>query len=183
LNAKLPRGRLGVADDRLVAALAMAGDDDAFGELVRRRQQSVRQMLRRLCRDATLADDLAQQSFVQAWRTVRTLRAPAAFGSWLRRIAVNVWLQHLRTCATPTLPHPGEDSLEAGAEPTTGERLDLDRALATLPPDVRLCIVLAYGERMSHREVSEATGLPLGTVKSHISRGAMRLRSLLHAYG
>ncbi len=183
MNGRLPRRRLGVADERLVVALAMAGDDEAFGELVRRRQENLRHLLRRLCRDATLADDLAQQSFVQAWRRVRTLRAPAAFGSWLRSIAVNVWLQHVRIHRTAERPHAGEDFSEAGAESTTGERLDLDRALAALPLDVRLCIVLAYGERMSHREISEATGLPLGTVKSHISRGALRLRSLLHAYG
>jgi RNA polymerase sigma-70 factor, ECF subfamily len=182
VNGRRSRGHLGGADERLVAALAVAGDDEAFGELVRRRQESIRHLLRRLCRDATLADDLAQQAFLQAWRTVRTLRAPVAFGAWLRKIAVNVWLRHMRTRPTPSLPNPGADS-EAAAESTTGERLDLDRALSALPPDVRLCIVLSYAERMSHREVSEATGLPLGTVKSHIARGAERLRNLLHAYG
>jgi RNA polymerase sigma-70 factor (ECF subfamily) len=67
-------------------------------------------------------------------------------------------------------------------EPTVAERIDLDRALAQLPTDVRLCIVLAYGEHMSHREVADATDLPLGTVKSHIARGAARLRDLLRAY-
>jgi RNA polymerase sigma factor (sigma-70 family) len=63
-----------------------------------------------------------------------------------------------------------------------GEQLDLDRALSRLSGDERLCIVLAYNEGMSHSEISEATGLPLGTVKSHIKRGAERLRTLLHAY-
>jgi RNA polymerase sigma-70 factor (ECF subfamily) len=71
---------------------------------------------------------------------------------------------------------------DAAAEPTLTEQLDLDSVLATLPPDVRLCITLAYAERMSHREICEATGLPLGTVKSHITRGATRLRKLLGAY-
>jgi len=60
--------------------------------------------------------------------------------------------------------------------------LDLDSALASLAPQVRLCITLAYAERMSHREIREATGLPLGTIKSHIARGAARLRKLLGAY-
>jgi RNA polymerase sigma-70 factor (ECF subfamily) len=63
------------------------------------------------------------------------------------------------------------------------ERLDLDAALATLPPQARLCVVLAYSEGMSHAEISDATAIPLGTVKSHIARGAARLREILHAYG
>jgi RNA polymerase sigma-70 factor (ECF subfamily) len=67
-------------------------------------------------------------------------------------------------------------------QPTLTEQLDLDSALGTLPPEVRLCITLAYAERMSHREICEATHLPLGTVKSHITRGAARLRKLLGAY-
>jgi RNA polymerase sigma-70 factor, ECF subfamily len=183
VNERLPRRPLGVADERLVVVLAIAGDDSAFGELVRRRQAGVRHLLRRLCRDPALADDLAQQTFLQAWRTVRTLRAPAAFGSWLRKLAVNVWLQHARTRAARSPADVPVELAEEVAEPATGERFDLDRALAALPPHVRLCVVLAYAERMSHREVSDATGLPLGTVKSHIARGAARLRAMLYAYG
>jgi RNA polymerase sigma-70 factor (ECF subfamily) len=64
-----------------------------------------------------------------------------------------------------------------------GTQLDLDRALARLPVDERLCIVLAYSEGMSHSEISESTGMPLGTVKSHIRRGSQELRVLLRAYG
>jgi RNA polymerase sigma-70 factor (ECF subfamily) len=71
---------------------------------------------------------------------------------------------------------------DTATQPTLSEQLDLDSALGTLPPDVRLCITLAYAERMSHREICEAIGLPLGTVKSHITRGAARLRRLLGAY-
>jgi RNA polymerase sigma-70 factor (ECF subfamily) len=68
------------------------------------------------------------------------------------------------------------------AESAAGESLDLDRALVHLAPDERLCIVLAYSEGMSHSEITNATGLPLGTVKSHIKRGSERLRTLLNAY-
>ncbi len=187
MTGGLPRDQLGAAAEALVAALAIAGDDDAYGELVRRRQSQIRELLRRLSRDPVLADDLAQQAFVQAWRTIRTLRAPAAFGGWLRKLAVNVWLQHIRAHGGREIPAADGALHEAAnrlaGEPTTAEQVDLDRALALLPPDVRLCIVLAYGERMSHREISEATTLPLGTVKSHITRGAARLRELLRAYG
>jgi RNA polymerase sigma factor (sigma-70 family) len=170
------------ADELSVVVCAIAGDDSAYGELVRRRQGAIRQLFRRLCRDPALADDLAQQTFLQAWRTVHTIKSPAAFGGWLKRVAVNVWLQRARTRQLWTSTNDLDASVEDVAQPTLNEQLDLDSALASLPPDVRLCITLAYAEHMSHREICEATGLPLGTVKSHIARGAARLRQLLGAY-
>ena len=104
------------------------------------------------------------------------------FGGWLRRLAVNTWLQRVRA-EKPLISTTDLDELpDEAAQPTLSEQLDLDSALANLPPDVRLCITLAYAERMSHREICEASGLPLGTVKSHITRGAARLRRLLGAY-
>jgi RNA polymerase sigma factor (sigma-70 family) len=182
VNRALSANALVGADELSVVICAAAGDDNAYGELVRRRQSSIRQLFRRLCRNPALADDLAQQTFLQAWRTINTLKSPAAFGGWLRRLAVNVWLQRVRAerhlTSTEGLDLPDDETVQ----PTLHERLDLDSALATLAPAVRLCITLAYAERMSHREICEATGLPLGTVKSHITRGAARLRRLLGAY-
>lgn len=170
------------ADELIVIACAIAGDDHAYGELVRRRQSSIRGLFRRLCRDPAIADDLSQQTFLQAWRSINTLKSPAAFGAWLRRLAVNVWLQRVRTersrPRTSDLAAPPDEVTHA----TVSEQLDLDSALATLAPDVRLCITLAYAERMSHSEIAALTQLPLGTVKSHIARGAARLRELLGAY-
>jgi RNA polymerase sigma-70 factor (ECF subfamily) len=174
---------LGQAAEAAVVALAMSGDAAAFSELVRRRQSWLRNLLRRLCRDAALADDLAQQVFLQAWRSLPGLRSVAAFGAWLRRLALNAWLAHLRAAPPATLAMNEEDPGSAAVMlPGAGEQLDLDRALACLAPDERLCIVLAYSEGMSHGEISAATDLPLGTVKSHVRRGAERLRALLHAY-
>lgn len=180
MNRELSRAALGAAAEAILVGLAITGDDAAYGELVRRRQAQIRDLLRRLCRNPTLADDMAQQAFLQAWRRIRTLQAPGAFGGWLRKIAVTTWLQHVRTRGSQPEGNPTLD--EPAHEPTVAERLDLDRALSQLAPDVRLCIVLAYGERMSHREIAEAADLPLGTVKSHITRGAARMRELLHAY-
>jgi RNA polymerase sigma-70 factor (ECF subfamily) len=165
-----------------VIALAMAGDDVAYGELVRRRQGSVRALFRRLCRDPALADDLSQQTFLQAWRSIDMLKSPAAFGAWLRRLAINTWLQRVRAERSRPLLEEIREAPDEATHATVGEQLDLDGALATLAPDVRLCITLAYAERMSHSEIAEATRLPLGTVKSHITRGAARLRQLLEAY-
>jgi RNA polymerase sigma-70 factor (ECF subfamily) len=168
------------APEEYVVALAMSGDDGAFGELVRRRQKRVRDLLRRLCGDHALADDLAQQTFVQAWRGIRALRDPGAFGGWLKRVAVNAWLAEARRARAPI---DDEDALLAAADPAPSpERraagIDLERALARLGPAERLCVVLVHGEGMTHTEVAEATGLPLGTVKSHVLRGSDKLRRI-----
>jgi RNA polymerase sigma-70 factor, ECF subfamily len=184
---KPPSLLLGEVSEVAVVALAMNGDDAAFGELVRRRQEAIRNLFRRMTRDPALADDLAQQAFVQAWKSIRSLKSPSAFGAWLRKLAVNCWLQQARLNKHEvSLDEAG--AVEAGAiegqsVPAVAERLDLDRALAALPPDARLCVVLAYSEGMSHAEISDSTAMPLGTVKSHIARGASRLREVLHAYG
>jgi RNA polymerase sigma factor (sigma-70 family) len=174
---------LGEATEAVLVALAAAGDRDAFGELVWRRQSWLRNLLRRLCRDPALADDLAQQVFLKAWRSLSQLKSPAAFGGWLRRMAVNTWLAEVRSASAPAAAYDPEELPERAAFlPSAAEQLDLDRALARLAHDERLCVVLAYNEGMSHGEISEATSLPLGTVKSHIRRGAERLRVLLDAY-
>ena len=176
-----PRSRLEEAPEEYVVALAMSGDDGAYGELVRRRQKRVRDMLRRLCGNHALADDLAQTTFVQAWRGIRALRDPGAFGGWLKRVAVNVWLAEARRVPAPI--DDDEDAFLAAADPAPSpERsaggIDLERALGRLRPAERLCVVLAHGEGMTHAEIAEATGLPLGTVKSHVLRGRDRLRRI-----
>ena len=176
-----PRGRLEDAPEEYVVALAMSGDDGAYGELVRRRQKRVRDMLRRLCGNHALADDLAQTTFVQAWRGIRALRDPGAFGGWLKRVAVNAWLAEARRVPAPI--DDDEDAFLAAADPAPSpERsaggIDLERALARLGPAERLCVVLAHGEGMTHAEIAEATGLPLGTVKSHVLRGRDKLGQL-----
>ena len=93
--------------------LAALGDDRAFAELVRRRQSTVRGMLRRLSGDATLADDLAQETFVQAWRTLSQLRNAGAFGGWLKQVAVRVWLQHARRTKLPLDPLEDAENMQA----------------------------------------------------------------------
>jgi len=104
-----------------------------------------------------------------------------AFGGWLRKLAVNTWLQHVRA-RDPFEPLPEEGVADPGTASMTTERLDLDAALALLAPAVRLCVVLGYQEGLTHAQISSTTGLPIGTVKSHITRGAARLREVLKDY-
>jgi RNA polymerase sigma factor (sigma-70 family) len=176
------RSELEDASEESVVARAMTGDNAAFTELVLRRQKRVRDMLRRLCGDHALADDLAQMAFVQAWRHLSALRDPGAFGGWLKRVAVNVWLADARRAAPPI--EDNEEAFLAAADPAPSPeraagRLDLERALATLKPDERLCVVLAHGEGMTHPEIAAAAGMPLGTVKSHVLRGTEKLKRII----
>ncbi len=167
-------------DEPSVIALARTGEEPAFAELMRRRQSVTRNLLARLCRDPSLADDLAQEAFLQAWRQLPNLRNYEAFGGWLRQIAVNAWLQHRRKRGEALLDDVQTD--EPFTEPAIGERMDLLAALQMLAPPVRLCVVLAHSEGLSHGEIAETTALPLGTVKTHVNRGSARLRELLSAY-
>jgi RNA polymerase sigma factor (sigma-70 family) len=181
VESRLSAADLKQAADPLVIALACAGDGRAFAEIVARRQGRVRKLMYHLCRSPSLGDDLAQQVFMTAWRSMKQLRSAAAFDGWLKRIMVTTWLEYLRR---QKIVYASElDAEQVGSyRETTDERLDLDAALALLPPDVRLCVVLAYSDGLSHPEIAELTRLPLGTVKSHIARGAARLRQSLAAY-
>lgn len=174
------------ADEETLVGLAKAGSHEAFESLVKLRQSWLRNFLRRLTNDRNLADDLSQQVLLSAWKGIRTLRSNKAFHSWLKRLAVNAWLKHVRRDqpldSVASSPEGALDRLaHAKAEPIA-EAIDLDRALATLDARVRLCIVLSFGEGMSHGMIAELTGFPLGTVKSHINRGTRDLRKVLAAY-
>lgn len=165
----------------VLVGLARMGDRNAFAELVRRRQPWIRNLMRRFCGNLALADDLSQEVFFTAWRAVPQLDRPSRFAAWLKRIAINVWLQHVRR--KDPLRDPSELAADAAASAAaTGLGMDLDRALSALAEDARLCIVLAYHESMTHEEIVELTGMPLGTVKSHIRRGSEKLREILDAY-
>lgn len=167
--------------EAMIVGLARSGDRSAFADLVRRRQSSIRGMMRRCCNDAALADDLAQQVFLQLWLKIHTLKQTDAFGGWLKRLAVSIWLLHQRKKDALR----GADELtdnELSHHDSTGTGMDLEAALATLPDTARLCVVLSYDEGLTHEEIADATQLPLGTVKSHILRGTKRLQQILSAY-
>ena len=161
---------------------AQARDQRAFGELVRRRQGWARSLLRRMCRDEAEADDLAQEAFVKAWERLADLETPAAFAGWFRRVAVTTFLMAKRRqkAAFESI----DDVVEIASEDSrpdqaAGAKIDLNRALAKLSDGERLCVTLNHGEGLSHAEIVDMTGLPLGTVKSHVQRGMEKLRRIL----
>ena len=137
--------------------------------------------MHRLCNRPDLAEDLAQQVFLKAWKSIGQLRTPGAFHGWLHKIMVSIWMEELRRRKLDFAGPEASELVEApGASP--GERMDLDKALAQLSPPMRLCIVLAYNDGLSHQDISDLTGIPLGTVKSNIFRGTEKMRLLLADY-
>ncbi len=170
----------GQASEAALIVATMAKDQAAFAELVKRRQAWARGLLRRLCAgNHAEADDLAQEAFMKAWDRMSDLQTPAAFPGWFRRIAVTCFLMNRRKVKgghdslDDTMPLMAEDSLP---DAQAGAKIDLERALAKLSDAERLCVTLNHGEGLSHVEIAEVTGIPLGTVKSHVLRGTDKLR-------
>jgi RNA polymerase sigma-70 factor (ECF subfamily) len=169
-------------DEAALVQRARAGDAQAFEQLVRGGQSRVRQQLRRLAHgDAALADDLAQEAFVQAWRQLPAFRFEARFSTWLHRVAYTTFLMHLRRRRDepmPPLAVPEQES--ARTDPAL--RLDVARAVDGLPEHERVAIQHCYGLDLSHEEAAAVLGLPLGTLKSHVARAKAHLRLRLAAW-
>jgi RNA polymerase sigma-70 factor (ECF subfamily) len=184
-------------DAALVARVLVGNDRHAFGELVRRHQGATRALLRRLCKeDHALADDLAQEAFLQAFRKLSQFRADASFGTWLYRIAYNVFLMHVRSRkeevpldeAVPPAEADDEAGEDGGAEPGSSveaasvRELDVRRALSKLTNEERAAIVQCYYLDRSHEEAAYVLGCPVGTVKSYIFRAKKKLQQMLPAW-
>jgi len=166
-------------DVALVEA-AQAGSTGAFARLVERHQQALRAFLRRTCGNWAQADDLAQETFLSAWERIDRLEAGASVRAWLCGIGYNKHLTALRSAGRS---RAREAAYEAEKPPSsvamTDERLTLEAAMAELPPDQRACVALCLAADFSHAEAADALGLPLGTVKSHVTRGRTRLLEAL----
>ena len=174
-------------DAALVERAVSQGDVRAFELLVRRHQGMVRAQLRRLLGDdAAMADDLAQDTFVIAWRRLEQFRGEARFGTWLYRIAHTRFLQHLRSRRGQVVQVP-DSSVDEGEMPraegdSPALRLDLEGALRHLSADQRAALMYCVQMGLSHEEAAVVLDMPLGTVKTHVARGKARLRLLLHAW-
>ena len=185
-----------VTDAQLIARVVVQDDRHAFSELVRRHQSAVRATLRRMTAgNHALADDLAQDTFMLAYRNLKSFRQEAQFSTWLYRIATNAYLADARKRKEELLGDRDaeiagdEDDDAASPDESLGDhtrgatlRLDMERALAVLSEGERAAIVQCYHNDLSHEEAAYVLNCPVGTVKTHILRAKQKLKSQLAAW-
>jgi RNA polymerase sigma-70 factor (ECF subfamily) len=187
--------------DADVVALAQAGREPAFRELIRRYERPVFSLIFRMIRDRELAEDLAQDTFIKVLNHIDRYRPEFKLSSWLFKIANNVAIDQLRRRELDTLSLDGapnartRDEVEATAlqavdrTETPLAELEsrelgshIEQAIAKLRPEYRACILLRHVEGRSYEEIAESLDLPLGTVKTYIHRARHELREFLEPY-
>lgn len=173
-----------LSDISLVAQVAVFHNKRAFDQLVKKYQSPVRRFfLSQTLGDSQLSDDLAQDTFVKAYMHISSFKGLSGFSTWLFRIAYNVLYDYRRSQKqTEDIDHPAMASLQsAGVSPSL--RMDLYQALALLKAEERACITLQMLEGQPIDKIAEITGMPQGTVKSHLSRGKKNLADYLKQNG
>lgn len=170
------------ANEADLVAKARAGSAQAFGRLVDNNQQAVRGFLRRICGDPAEADDLAQETFITAWSTLDRLRSDVRVKTWLCGIAFRKAQTAQRSRARSARRDrewldTRDTVFAAGGE----DRAVVEKAMAGLPVDQRAAVALCLAGDWSHSEAAEALGVPVGTIKSHVTRGRAKLLELLGA--
>lgn len=168
-------------DHALVARVLLTDDRRAFEQLMRRHQGMVRAQLRRLLYgNEAKADDLAQETFLLAWRKLHQFRGEARFSTWLYRIAYSCFLQARRKRSSAE-EDMGDDALDQRTSPWASVelRLDVERATRHLSTTEQIVLLHIIQLGLSHDEAAYVLAMPLGTVKSHAKRGKAKLRALL----
>jgi RNA polymerase sigma-70 factor (ECF subfamily) len=184
-------------DDRTIVEAVLAGDRDAFRLLVEREGAAVVAACARILGDRSEAEDVAQEAFVIAYRSLSTWRADGAFGAWLSRIAVRLAIRRARSRRQVTWLDPlaadadlpgseryrtmsATDAVDPASTVIRTERAtQLRSAVASLDEPYREVVALRFFAERSLQEIAEATDRPLGTVKTHLHRGLARLRRAL----
>lgn len=174
--------------DEVLVALTVQGDQQAFRLLVLKYQRRVQRLIARLVRDPDWVEDLAQETFIRAYRALPQFRGDAQFYTWLYRIAVNtakkalmdkrrdpVQLEWQAAGAEDdeTFSHQPEPSTEATPESELAAKeiaTAVNQALDALPEDLRQAVVLREMEGLSYDDIAEVMGCPIGTVRSRIFR-------------
>lgn len=161
------------------------GKPDTCRMVVEAHYAGVYQSLCHLCNDRDLAADLTQETFVQAWQSLHTVRNHASVGAWLRVIAARTWWNFRKS----RRPHADwEDMTETliASEPSPSDALlaqveweQVACAIRQLPDNYRTLVVLHHLEQLTHREIADVLSLPVGTVKSRLFEAMRRLRRTL----
>ena len=174
-------------DDRELAQAIVAGDRDAFRLLVERESGPLVRACARVLGDPDAAEDMAQECLVTAYQLIGSWRGEGSLHGWLLRIAINRALRavKLQRRLVPLENESGEPLPIAGGSEPLADALMAERdrlvqeAVASLPEPYRETIVLRYFGELSIAEISSQTGRPIGTVKTHLGRGLLRLRPAL----
>ena len=181
-------------NDLVLVARVQAGDRAAFDLLVRKYQYRIYKFITRYVRDANLAFDITQETFLRAYRSIRSFRGDSAFYTWLYRIAINASKNHLALEARrqeSALVEDGEreaaNSLEGLQSLETPEALLISeemrqvivQAIQELAPDLRMAILLREVEGFSYEDIAETMNCPIGTVRSRIFRAREAINSRL----
>ena len=168
---------------------ARRGSLSAFEEIVRRYQRRVYATAYRIVRRHEVADDVAQEAFIRAYRSLDRFDAGRPFGPWICRIAANLAVNHVRSPAAreDALPDGHAETPSAAPGPLQGvldaeARTMLDRALGELPTEQRAVFCLRVFDELSYREIADALGIEMGTVMSRLSRAREKLREALAPY-
>jgi len=166
---------------------AQAGDERAFEALFRAHRNSIFSLAMHYLRDRDVAEDVTQDSFVRAWEQLARLREPAAFGGWLRALAINRVRDHFRGRRDEDPleegnPLPGEDDGPDDSLERNEEQRAVRDAILSLPDHQRVIVSMHYLEGRSVQEIMAAMGLPKGTVVSRLARGRDNLRRRLSPY-
>jgi RNA polymerase sigma-70 factor, ECF subfamily len=174
-----------LADDALIARVIAQGDQHAFSELVKRHQSVLRASLRRMTNgNIELSDDIAQETFILAWRNIAKFRFESKFSTWLYRIAFNAWQSDVRKKSEVTLDD--DEMPETEFTPSHADQLDsrrdLTRAMVDLSDAERAAIHQCFYNDLSHEEAAYVLDMPLGTLKSHVLRAKEKMRKHLNEY-
>ena len=172
-----------VSTESDLVSRAQGGDLGAFETLYRSHQGRIYGLCLRMVADAHRAEDLTQEAFIRAWEKLAQFRAESAFATWLHRLAVNVVLGDLRSrgrWSSQQVEIADSPALESAATPPRSTRkVDLERAIAELPPQARTVFVLFDVEGYRHGEIAQMTGISEGTSKAHLHRARRLLRKAL----
>jgi RNA polymerase sigma-70 factor, ECF subfamily len=170
------------ADERELVARAKRGDVDAFDTLYHAHAGHVFGVCLRLAADRERAGELLQDVFVRVWERLTSYRGDAAFGTWIYRLAVNTVLEAERMDGRRRARVENDDTRDRAVDARGSSiegRIDLERALATLPPGPRRAFLLHDVEGYSHGEIARMTGLAEGTVRAQLHRARELLMEAL----
>ncbi len=174
-----------INDIALVAQVVVFHNKRAFDTLVKKYQSPVRRFfLHQTLGDEELSDDLAQETFIKAYTHLASFKNLSSFSTWLYKIAYHIFYDYIRSRKETTgLEDREVDAAYQTEQRNVGEQMDLYRGLSRLKEAERTCITLFYMEDLSIDKISTVTGMPAGTIKSHLSRGKEKLANFLRNNG